>query len=129
MKTVLTLLVVGIFGSIAIFGVLAMNHGHNHGGCLAATLAGSVCPENDAFSFLNFHLGAFKSFSTATFITGVLLFSVFLLALGGLAAIIKEQILSLFTAYTFANKSDKRFTVRKQFARWLAFHENSPNFL
>src|SRR3989344_1462190 len=49
------------FSAIAVFGFLAMNDGHSHSGCLAATASGGKCPVENAVAG-GFHNKVFKSF-------------------------------------------------------------------
>ena len=134
MKSVFTVVVIGSFLAIAVFGVFAMNHGGEHSyGCLAATARGVAdCPNQaNPFAFLAFHLDAFKSFSTAT--VGSPLASALLVML----ALIFASFLTLFFKDTAPVPSRlqvhrrKRqesfgFPFRLQLNRWLALHENSP---
>jgi len=123
----LTITLILSFISIAVFGVFGMNHGAGHG-CIAATLAGGACPETNTASFLAFHLGAFKSFGTATIVLSALAFLILLFsAFGNVFVICAGQ-----TAFKKRNpgiKSDTNFASQRQLVHWLAFHENSPSLI
>lgn len=115
------LTVVGFFG-IAVFGVFAMNHGHNEAGCIAASAQGATCPgTEDTLSFIAFHASAFKNFSTATFATVILLLiAVFVSNTGGLAIIPRHS-----------DKQRPNLVVpllKQRLTYWLSLHENSPSF-
>lgn len=135
MKLALTsFLIIGFIG-IAVFGVFAMNHGsgHSHNGCIAATVQGTDCPkEENSLSFLNFHLDAFRSFSTATF--GEYLASALLLLIAlvltvavGIIGIIHSAPPVLATNYRRRQFLESHsFPFQRELTHWLALHENSP---
>ena len=116
------LTVVGFFG-IAVFGVFAMNHGHNEAGCIAASAQGATCPgTEDALSFIAFHAGAFKNFSTATFATVILLAITVLLSATGSLTIVPQ----------YSGKQQLSFVVpllKQRLTYWLSLHENSPSLI
>ncbi len=137
MKLALTIFLITGFIGIAVFGVFAMNHGseHGHNGCIAATAKGVDCPkEEGAISFLNFHLDAFRSFSTATFgdnIAGalLLLIALILAVAGGVVASIHTAPPALAVNYHRRQFLESySFPFQREFTHWLALHENSPAF-
>ena len=70
MKSTLTLFLAISFLGMAVFSFWGMDYNEmrNHGACVAAITQGSMCPEADStFAFLNFHINAFKTFSSAVF--------------------------------------------------------------
>lgn len=135
MKQWLTVLTILSFISIAVFGFMAMGHGNEHGGeaCLATTINGKGCPKEFGLAgVLNFHLGTFKSFSTAVFAEAA---SVMYLALVLFAVVI----ISAIRLQSFSNYKQASFTYRRRYLdqpsasffksenfRWLSLHENSP---
>lgn len=137
MKTaVIIFLILGFLGA-AVFGVFIMNDmsGHGHGGCIAATVNGGLCPEKyDAFQFVIFHLDFFKSFSAAIVNSGLASASLALLVLVLVAGMgVFANLRRMAPAFT-ANYFPGRFTasysspLQRKFVRWLSFHENSPAF-
>ena len=135
MKLAFKILLVFSFVGVAVFGFAMMGDGSgHHGGCLAALAQRTDCPlANSWFSFINFHLNAFRNFSAAVFgslsllnaaaIILVLVSAVALVAiLGSRAAVL------LFIYYFRGRQFSKKppFLSERKFARWLAFHENSP---
>lgn len=135
MKSAFTILLILSFVGIAVFGVFAMNHGDNYGhnGCLAKTAQKIDCPKaTGAISFLNFHLDAFKKFSTATladnFANALLLFLALILVIRlKIIANIQPASPVLVTNYHrrrfFESPS---FPYQRELARWLALRKNSP---
>lgn len=132
--TLTTFLIIGFIG-IAVFGVFAMNHssGHGHNGCIAATAKGMDCPkEENSLSFLNFHLDAFRSFSTATFGENLanaflLLIALVLTAALGIAVSIRPAPPAFATNYRRRQFLESySFPFQRELTHWLALHENSP---
>ncbi|MDP2598316.1 MAG: hypothetical protein Q8P49_00625 [Candidatus Liptonbacteria bacterium] len=134
MKSVLSLAILLSFIGIAVFGIFAMGHMGEHGGCIAATASGGLCPgEANPLAEIAFHLEAFKGFSTATF-------PGFMAGMTGLL-----MLLSLAFAYIFRSLIDFHVSpsLGQQFSSspiggrslfgiesvrsWLALHENSPS--
>src|SRR3989338_10247224 len=114
------------FFSLAVLSVFVMTMESGHGyGCLAETARGAICPfERSSISFLNFHLGVFKTFST------VILFSLTLLALFG-ARLSADSFDSapggIFRALGEASPvfvSSSKLKSRS----WISLNENSPSF-
>ena|SRR3989338_7217399 len=124
-KAVLIMALVSFF-SLAVLSVFVMTMESGHGyGCLAETARGAICPfERSSISFLNFHLGVFKTFST------VILFSLTLLALFG----------ARLAAHSFSGVADGVFRApgeaepvlvsssELKSRSWISLHENSPSF-
>lgn len=135
MKFAIAALLFTSFFSIAVFGVLAMNHESSHGysGCIAATLQGSGCPDQaNALEFLSFHLAAFRSFSIATLSENIL--GAFLLlaalalfiGLGAAAAIgVVQSPLAAYSQYRHFRGSFP-WPSQRELTRWLALREHSP---
>lgn len=134
MKSALTIfLIFGLVG-IAVFGVFSMNHGLGHGssGCIAAITKGIDCPKETGNSFfINFHLNAFRGFSTAvvgtTVSNALFLFAVSLLFGFGIRfsiGIVPFQS-ALCSRY---KRSLESFVspLQQKLIRWLALYENSP---
>lgn len=134
MKSVFaTLLIIGFLG-IAVFGVFSMSRGseHGHSYCIAATARGIDCPkEGGALSLAIFHLGAFRSFSTAIIGDGLggisLLFLLLLWAVS--ARSVRELLyaasrLQPFPAYQCVAYP---LPLRRRLIRWLSLHEHSPS--
>ena len=123
MRKFATILIVIGFSAITVFGIFAMNHGHNEAGCIAASAQGATCPNTEnTLSFIAFHLGAFKNFSTATFIVTALLSIAILLSTAG----------SLVVAPSYSGRQLFSLSVpllKQRLTRWLALHENSPSLI
>ena len=131
--SVVAFLILSVVG-IALFGVFAMGHGaeQGHSGCIAATAQGGDCPkEASVLSFIAFHLGALRSFSTAIFSQSILfLFLVVvsllsLIAIGRAYARIDSPGLFLLKQSLESSASP----LQQRIIRWLALHENSPAIL
>lgn len=124
--------VMGIVGA----GVFAMNHGFGagHSGCIASVTKGIDCPEETtALVFLNFHFDAFKSILTATSVKNLIgiltafLMSVFTFLIFGAGNF--WHIPVLISIYSNRHLSEwHAFPHHRKFIRWLALHENSPQF-
>lgn len=137
MKTYFAVLVILSVVGIAGAGIFAMNHGSGagHSGCIAASAKGMDCPEETtALIFLNFHFDALKSILTATFaknLLGILaafLMSVFTFLIFGAGNF--WHIPALISIYSSRHLSEWHASSHhRKFIRWLALHENSPQFL
>ena len=133
MKISLTTSLLVSFVAIAVFGILAMNleAAIGHVSCIAQTIQGAMCPESSGpFSFIDFHLSAFKSFSTAVFggnTPALILATLFLLAAFAFPppAFLKTH--SSFVTF-HSQESSEPILSKKPFIHWLALHENSPSF-
>ncbi|MBI2635199.1 MAG: hypothetical protein HYW79_01490 [Parcubacteria group bacterium] len=113
------------FAGVAVFGFLSMIYGDIHdGGCIASSGMNALCPLNDAFTFVVFHLGAFKYFSTAVLV------AVLLTLLSGIVFSLlprpldKDEDDNFVFSYNFG-----KFPIlskNKEITRWLSLHINSP---
>lgn len=135
MKQLFVLLFAMNLWGIAMFGFLAVDHGvyQNHEGCIAATLKGMNCPDgSNSVSFVAFHLGALKYFSTATFsgeLTTMLIFFVFFISTIAFS-LAKKSLLDFSSLHFYLpNQLTRESFIPlscRRFIRWLALHENSP---
>lgn len=130
------LLIISVFG-VAVLGFYAMNMGEHshHAGCIASVVNGIDCPvPSNTPEFLSFHLGAFKSFSTAVLITGLsVLFALTLtyFAVLGFSTLFYDFLdskIQLTLRFKRFLDSLFYFSLRKKI-RWLILHENSPQFV
>lgn len=136
MKRALTIITVLSFISIAVFGFMAIGHGNEHKGraCLATTVNGQSCPKEFGLAgILAFHLGTFKSFSTAVFAQTIFMSLVFgVLALLWLQGIGSNSFSELDRRnFCYRHKYKKQSPVsvfKSENFRWLSLHENSPAF-
>lgn len=135
MKSALTTLLIFSFLIVAIFGTLVMGHSsdHSHGGCLAATVQGTDCPkEENSFAFLNFHLDAFRSFSTVIFSEKFVSAFVLLVALVLTAVLGVISTIGFTQSVLIMNYWRRQFLeahslpFQRELIHWLALHENSP---
>jgi len=130
MKQALTLsLILGV-AAVSLLGFLFMAPRNGHANCIAVTLNGAACPEQDNLGFINFHLNAFKKISLAvlgaTALAALLAFSLAILAVSLLNAPSASRRFA-FSAKRFARLSELAgYNRRSQTAGWLALHENSP---
>ena len=124
-KVLFTTLLVTSFVGIAVFGAFAMNHdsGHAASGCIAATAKAANCSEETTpFALADFHISAFKSFSSAVF-GGALLATLLSMLLAGLVFFAPP----LLKLVQFSPACQRFSSPQKQeFTRWLSLHENSP---
>lgn len=129
-----TLLIIG-FIAITIFGSFAMNHdstvGHNKG-CIAQTLQGTECPKKEeALSFLNFHLGAFRIFLTATLFKNLAGYFILLIALLFVSVFEISKINHIKPTPVRNHSSEQSlesfFLSQRHLIHWLTLHENSPS--
>ncbi|KKS44346.1 hypothetical protein A2567_00515 [Candidatus Azambacteria bacterium RIFOXYD1_FULL_42_11] len=127
MKSAFIIFLIISFLGVAIFGFVSMIFGDIHnGGCIAENRLGAPCPLNGAFTFVVFHLDAFKYFSTA--VLGVIL----LILLSGM-------IFSVLPRPLNGEDDDFVFQVQgglfpvlpkiRRIIRWLSLHINSPDFI
>ncbi len=81
MRKMLFLTLILAFSGTAVFGFLAMGHNElgRHNGCLAVSIFKFACSLMGQLDLANFHINAFKSFSTAIFILNLVLASLILL--------------------------------------------------
>ena len=138
MKYLFTIILVTSFIGIAVFGVFGM-HGNGMQGhddmassnCIAATAKGMDCPkETEPINFFNFHLDAFRSFSTATFGANLLasLLVLTLLFIGVVLSTLLDNLAHPQLNLAYSRYEPEQFSSphKQQLLRWLALHENSP---
>ena len=133
MKSSLTILLVSSFIGIAAFGFVGMHRGMqaHDGDCIAATVQGAGCPKQASpADYAAFHLDAFKIFSSAAFsenFLSVLLLAftaLFLIGLGFFRQFLFRPPQPILSRHKFRNTFS--FPQKRELARWLALHENSP---
>lgn len=134
-KTALaTILSFGLI-SVTVFGFAAV-HGANMNhwlGCISTTISRTACPASaeNPFVPVNYHFGALKTVSTATFgATFTDLIGAFLaLAIVGLS-FLRRSLASVlpqeFLRYARKIFEPRLFVYQKEFVKWLALHINSP---
>lgn len=134
MKFWLSLGILLSFIGVAGFGVFAMGHMGEHGGCIAATANGAMCPgEMNPIAEISFHLNAFKSFSTATFAD-------FMAGMMGLLLLLTLAFSYIFRSlfgfrispfldqrFSFASVGEQTPSGIESIRSWIALHENSPS--
>ena len=134
----LAILLLISFVGVGALGILAMTSCEGLSFCrhFTAALGGASCPENlGPVDFVNFHLNAFKIFSTAVLCSGILGFILALALLvwslvvassaTGAAPFLVDFGLGRYF-YLFENYF---LSPQSQMARWLALHENSPSMI
>jgi|SRR3989344_349574 len=116
------------FIAIAIFGFTAMahqtsfsSHGSGFEKCIAATVGGTDCPQNESPYF---HVNTFKKFSAA-----VLAYSFFIFL--GIMVISRNRITDLPSnrlVSVVIGRDKESSPPRQKFvlANWISLHENSP---
>ncbi len=119
-----TLLIISFVG-VAVFGFLSMIFGHMHdGGCIASNGINALCPLNNIFTFVVFHLNVFKYFSTAVQVVVLLIF------LSGMIFSVLPRPLDKDEDDDFAfSWHVRKFPIlskSKKIIRWLSLHINSP---
>lgn len=137
MKTYFAVLVILSILGIAGAGIFAMNHdsGAGHSGCIAASAKGIDCPEETtALIFLNFHFDALKSILTATSVKNAngslaaFMMSVFIFLIFGTSGFGYKSIpICILSSYWLFEPDISLYRMKSR--RWLALHENSPQFL
>lgn len=128
-----SLLIIFGFLGVAVFGVLAMDHGRI-GGCLATIANGGFCPNvSNLLELISFYSGIFKSFSMA--VLGQQALMAFLIILfmieGALGRVTLIRQTNIFNNLCFLqNRFPERAALvyKKDFISWLALHENSPAY-
>ncbi len=134
MKSLLTIVLLIGFVGVAVFGFAGVSHGASDAhdsGCIMALAQGADCPtEERAADFLAFHLGTFKSFSTAIFGEPVLasLTALILLVLGFAAFELRADAvhprLAAYARYRWRQFLD--LAEKRKLLFWLARCEHSP---
>ena len=137
MKSLLTIVLLIGFVGVAVFGFAGVSHGASDAhdsGCIMALAQGADCPtEERAADFLAFHLGTFKSFSTAIFgepALASLLTLILLAAFIAAAALASDATPSRSVAH-FRHRWREFLCAVKQrrLLFWLSLREHSPTFL
>ncbi|MBI4085897.1 MAG: hypothetical protein HY433_01475 [Candidatus Liptonbacteria bacterium] len=133
MKPILTILLVGSFIGVAVFGFAGMHNGMeaHDGDCIAATAQGAGCSKQASpVDYAAFHLNAFKIFSSAAFSENFLsvllpaLAALLLIGLGFFRQFLFMPPQPILSRHKFRNTFS--FPQKREFIRWLALHENSP---
>ena len=138
MRNLIALIVILGFLGLSVFGYLAMRHesGQGHSFCAFIDTIKGDCPNSSAqFSFLNFHINAFKSFSSAVFsniaTSAILLLSLLILLFG--FEYFRDFLVAPFrlrpTIYKIPFFGFSDCHLFKKLTHWLTIKENSPNFL
>ncbi len=130
MKKSLSIIILAIFVSFAVFGAFTMigmtDHNDN---CWAKSANGLICPEGmKPIDEINFHSNALAKFSVAIF-QNMLLLSLFATML---FVINRSSMKDLFAtlglpAFNFRFINDNSKLNRSKFTRWLSILENSPS--
>ena len=133
MKVVFTTLLAASFVGVAIFGVFGMHTDmQNHdGGCALAQSQGTNCPKQvSPIDYIIFHLGAFRSVSTATFSDGLfaslVLLSLLIVGIGLGMLSGNAFLLKLSSSYYRYGPELFISPPKSRFLRWTSLHENSP---
>ena len=123
MKKWLTIAAIVGFSGMAVFSFMAMGHASSHFDCFAKIAQGTLCP-GGPLAYVNFHLNAFRIFSTAVF--GASILSAILLLLAVLAVYFLKQSPPVTASFVFIGRPDFKFVTsaqKRQFYRWLSLHE------
>ncbi len=107
---------------------MSMIYGDMHnGGCIASNGMNAICPLNDIFTFVVYHLGAFKYFSTAVLV------AVLLALLSGIIFSLLPRPLDKDedddNIFSIQNEKFPILSKNKKIIRWLSLHINSPAFI
>lgn len=125
--TVAGLLVVAVFGFLAVGGMV--KYGHRN--CAVAAVAGQNCPETNSLAFVIFHLNALRNFGQAiSAASSVSLVAVAaLLAVFGLVFTALGVVQAGFIVRPLQERNLRASAAisQKQFVRWLALREKSPS--
>lgn len=127
------ILVLIVISSIAVFGFVTMNHssGNMHGGCIATANGAVDCPGvfTKITDFIALHASAFKTFTSATFGSGLL---------ATLLLIVMSMGFALFASALHIKQNSQKISPLTSFisfapiqlalTRWISLHENSPSF-
>ena len=108
MKLFAVALLAASFTAVAVFGILAMDHGDGaHGGCIGAEVAGMTCPRTNPLDLVFFHLNVFRRFSTALPVPGELTVAI-LFALGSVLAFLVRHSANITVHLAFFSPAAKR---------------------
>lgn len=131
MKSIFATLLILIFLGMATFGFWTMGHAtHEHTSCAASLVQGSLCPDG-LLNLINFHVNAFRTFSSG--ILGQLVLSFFVLLLFG-SIYFNKPVRRLFSADRLryaVSVERKPPNILIQLLSWLSLHEKrdpSPSF-
>ncbi len=135
MKRVVTILIVVSFVAISVFGFIGVEFmTSHHEACIVSTVHGGMCPEASApLDYINFHMNALKSFSTAVFGYSSALGALLLVSILALAAAFKLVApgfadTNLAIARFGAELAKPSSPLTRRLLRWLSLCENSPAF-
>jgi|SRR3989344_705487 len=128
--SILAIVVLTGFASLAVFGFMTMMAHGNHTDCAAATAQGGACPEGEtALAYVSFHLDALRSFTSATFGSPFLIALALILVTFGIATGILSTSLPPISSRTVNRFEDfLRPPVLTRLTAWTALHEASPTF-
>lgn len=132
---ILSIFIIFSFISIAVLGVLAMNHrSDGHLNCIIVALAksqGVSCPnEANTLSLVDFHFNTFKSFSIALVVDSLASIFAFLavLSISAILAVRLTAINQFAGVRIWDYFSEPKLSTRKLLC-WLSLSENSPNLI
>lgn len=133
MNKLLTILIIGAFLSVPIFGFAIMHHGEDHNDCMVTTANKVDCPAMaDYFSLALVHLDVIKFFSLAIFEINVLSFSLFIgwlmIFMAGIGFLGREHPLSAGQSH-FLKYRTVHIRFNSESLYWFSLHENSPSTL
>lgn len=133
MKPFLSVLLIIILGSIALFSLSAISHvyANGHHNCIAATFGDAMCPDGaDTLNFISFHFNAFKIFSSAVFKSGIFALILMSAALFSIALIKTAAHSATYAVIRRAEfQRNPQQKSKHQIRQWLSLHENSPTIL
>jgi hypothetical protein len=135
MTRTITILIMVSFVAIAVFGFLGIEFmTSHHAPCIVSTSQGAKCPEESGpFAYVNFHLNALRSFSTAVFhsnpaFSALVLFLVLSFSLVSGFSAVRESVRerSIATPRLKADLNKPTSPLLMRLWSWLSLHENSP---
>ncbi len=126
MKALATIIIGLSFFAIAVLGFIAIGAEGEHSDCIARTAFGAICPDN-AIAFIDFHIGALKSFSTAVVAAGlaILLMMVLRLLAASTSVYAPRETTQLFFWHRSGEAGPRAY--RSRLRSWISLSENSPN--
>ncbi|MBI5138189.1 MAG: hypothetical protein HZA95_00100 [Candidatus Vogelbacteria bacterium] len=134
-KSIFTALVLLSFIGAAALGLFVMHNGvEDHvNNCAIAASQGSECAgQIGSASYVDFHFGAFRNFTTATFAVSAIVLIALLSII--IAITVLKRLTEEIPIYNYLFHSRKfeensfRPSLQHKLIRWLARHENSPAF-
>lgn len=117
-----------VFMISAIFSVLSASEMKSHasGVCVPTMMQGTVCPENNIFSALNFHMNGFRLFFSGALSS---LFTLLILfAAAFLAILFFQKTENFFSSLELIPTKASNITT-KSLLRWQSLKEHSPDNL